>query len=69
MTSLPVAEHLKDLQEEVDDVKVQIQRCKTIVINTELRFMPTPLSDHPLGVKDDEKREDQTHTAAVQEVH
>lgn len=50
--SLSSSHNLQDVQEEVDDVQVEVQRSKGIVVNVELEFVPTPWAQHQLRVED-----------------
>ena len=50
--SIPPAEQLEDLQEEVDDIQVQIHRCPDVLVQIIL------LDQHP-GVKDNVAAEEQ----------
>ena len=50
--SLSGSNNLEDVQKEVNDVQVEIQCGKGVVINGELHFMSTPWSKHHLGVED-----------------
>lgn len=52
-TSLSSSHNLQDVQEEVDDVQVEVERSKGVVVNVELELVPTPWAQHQLRVEDD----------------
>mmetsp|Transcript_14576 Transcript_14576/g.40066 ORF Transcript_14576/g.40066 Transcript_14576/m.40066 type:complete len:318 (+) Transcript_14576:51-1004(+) len=56
--SLPVTEQAQNMQEKVDDVKVQCQGRVHVVVNRKLILVTAPLSEDELCVVDDEHREE-----------
>jgi len=49
-----VAKHPEQLEEQVDDVQVQVERCKNVIINGELYVVTLACTKDALCVIDDE---------------
>ena len=58
---------MKDVHEEVDDVKIEIESSKDIFLWTERILVAA--TDHELGVVDDVQAEDDAPDAGVDQVH
>merc|ERR1719445_1396351 len=61
-----VSNNLKDVHEQVDDVKIEVESCKDVFLGTERVLVAAP--DHQLGVVDDVKTEDDAADAGVDQV-
>jgi len=61
-----VSNNLKDVHEQVDDVKIEVESCKDVFLGTERVLVAA--TDHQLGVVDDVQTEDDAADAGVDKV-
>ena len=69
MFSLSSSNNLQDVQKEINDVQVEIQCGKGVVVDGELDFMSTPWSKHHLGVEDNVEGKDPLWHGFLSVVH
>mmetsp|Transcript_78750 Transcript_78750/g.220740 ORF Transcript_78750/g.220740 Transcript_78750/m.220740 type:complete len:266 (-) Transcript_78750:37-834(-) len=65
--STPLPEQAEQVQEEVDDVEVQVQRGKAVVVDAELDRVAAP--EHQLRVEDDVEGKEQHGAEVVEHDH
>ena len=61
-----VSNNLKDVHEQVDDVKIEVESCKDVFLGAERVLVAA--TDHQLGVVDDVQTEDDAADAGVDKV-
>ena len=61
-----VSNNLKDVHEQVDDVKIEVESCKDVFLGAERVLVAA--TDHQLGVVDDVQTEDDAADAGVDQV-